>query len=326
MPDALFEVEPRELVRLVRVARRGPVLRPSPTVPGLYGLDLTAGCGHGCAYCPSRSAGRSAGDDRVYFDPETDERLGPALAALGLAVRRVVMSPSSDPLPPDRAIRSVAVRCADRILADGRELTILTRGRVPRALIDVLAAHPDRATVAIGLTSLSKTVTRALEPRAAAPSVRLRDLARLAAAGIDVEARLEPLIVGLTDTRENLRPLLGALAEAGVTRVVAHHLYRHAAATPRLLEALAPLGLAERIEDDFAGGPAFTLGTTGLTKHYPVATRQEGLARVIAWGAEFGLTVTTGAAQNPDLHRPDPIQIRPPARALATPTELAAAS
>lgn len=314
MPDVLFATEPQRGLHLVQVARRGPLLRPSATLPGVYGLDLTAGCGHGCAYCPSRSAGKDASLDRVLFDPATADRLGPALDALGASVRRVVLSPLSDPLPPDRAVRAVATRCAAIVLEQGRALTLQTRGRIPGALHAILARHPERATVAIGLTSLDKLVSRALEPRAAAPAIRLRDLKRLADAGVDVEARLEPLIVGLTDTRESLRPLLHAVAEAGVRRVVAHYLYRHSGTSTRLAEALAPLGLAERIDDDFAGGPAFALGSIGLTKHYPVEARREGLARLIAWGAEFGLTVTTGSAQNPDLPRPEAPPIRPIAR------------
>ena len=109
------------------------------------------------------------------------------------------------------------------------------------------------------------------------------------------------MIAGLTDTRENVVPLFRDLARAGVRRVVTHHLYLQAAMTTPLADALAPLGWSERGRDDFAGGPVFAIGSVGTTKHYPRSVRQESLARLVAWGAECGLVVTTGASQNPDL-------------------------
>jgi DNA repair photolyase len=69
---------------------------------------------------------------------------------------------------------------------------VLTRGRVPPALVEVLAAAPGRCRVAVGLTSLDRGLVRRLEPLAAPPRVRLRGLARLIEAGVRVEARLEP--------------------------------------------------------------------------------------------------------------------------------------
>src|SRR5436305_740687 len=96
--------------RLVRVARRGPLLRPSPTSVGVYGLDLTAGCLHDCVYCHIKSSSRYPGDDRVLFDPFTSEGIPEALDALELRPECVVLSPSSDPLPPNREVRNEAYK------------------------------------------------------------------------------------------------------------------------------------------------------------------------------------------------------------------------
>jgi DNA repair photolyase len=267
----------------------------------LYGLDLTAGCLHGCGFCHIRGSGRYPGDEIVRFDPFSSDALAASLDELGDAVRRDVLSPASDPLPPHRGVRAEAVRAAEVVLGRGRELVVMTRGRVPRALVDVMAAHPGRATLALGIATLSKPIVRALEPRAASPRGRLRDLARLAAAGVAVEARVEPLVAGLTDTRENLAPLFRALVAAGVTRAVAHYLFIHPGMIASLSRALEGFGLAEGWRDHFEGGPAFGLGSIGTTKHLPREARRAGLARLLALGAECGLAVTTGSAQNPDL-------------------------
>ncbi len=310
MRDAEFAVGTEPFPHMLARSRRGPILRPSPSFEGTFGLDLTAGCLHGCSYCQIRGSRTYPGPDRVYFDPRSALRLEAALDELGDAVRRVVLSPTSDPLPPDRAVRAEAVRVVEVLLERGVEVFVMTRGRIPRRLIERLSEHPGRATMAVGLLSLNKPLVRLLEPRAASPRGRLRDLARLVAAGVEVEARVEPMIAGLTDTRENVYPLFRDLARAGVRRVVTHHLYLQAAMTTPLADALAPLGWSERGRDDFEGGPVFSLGSIGTTKHYPRAVRQESLARLVAWGAECGLVVTTGSSQNPDLPQV-PIRTRP---------------
>ena len=300
--DTLFSTA-RPAQRLVRVARRGPLLRPSPTTAGVYGLDLTAGCGHGCPFCHIRSSSRYPGDDVVRFDPFSSGHLPAALDALDLRPDRVVLSPSSDPLPPLREVRSEAYNVVRVLLERDVGVQIMTRGRFSRAMIKLLGRHRDRVRVAIGLMTMEKELARVLEPRAASPESRLRDVRRLAEVGVDVEVRLEPLIPERTDTRENLAPIFARVAAVGITRVVAHYLYLHPTLADALDEAFLPLPWGERLRDEYEGGPVFRLGTLGSTKHLPVAVRREGLARMISLGMEYGLNVTTGASQNPDLPR-----------------------
>jgi DNA repair photolyase len=289
--------------RLIRVARRGPLLRPSPASAGTYGLDLTAGCGHGCPFCHIRSSSRYPGDDVVRFDPFSSEHLPAALDALDLAPDRVVLSPSSDPLPALREVRDEAYKVARILFERDVCVQIMTRGRFSRAMIELLSRHRDRARVAVGLMTMDKAIARTLEPRAASPTLRVRDVRRLIEAGVDVEVRLEPLIPERTDTADNLRPVFQAMAAVGVRKVVAHYLYLHPALADSLDESFQPLPWGERLRDEYEGGPVFRLGSLGATKHLPLAIRRAGLARMISLGMEFGLSVTTGSSQNPDLPR-----------------------
>jgi DNA repair photolyase len=302
MTDTLVQAWPQ----LQPVGRRGPVLRASTTQPSVYGVDLTAGCGHGCTFCHIRTQARYPGDDRLPFDPYTTEALAAALDEHGDEVRTIVLSPSSDPLPPIGPVRAEAVRVAEKVLESGRELVLMTRGRLPRRLVALLSEHPDRARVALGMMSLNKGIVRALEPRAASPRGRIRDLERLTRSGVTVEIRLEPLLPGLTDTRDNLAPLFHALARAGASRVVAHYMFMHRAIWPSLQRSLEPLGVVDAVRAAFEDGPLLTVGSVGTVRNVGRDARREGLARIMAWGAEFGLDVTTGATQNPDLPRTGP--------------------
>jgi hypothetical protein len=218
-------------------------------------------------------------------------------------VKTIVMSPLSDPFPPFRAVRAEAVRVAEVVFDGPYDLLVMSRGRFPRRMIELLSAHRDRARVALGLFSLNKSLVRSFEPLAASPLGRIRDLERLAKAGVAVEFRLEPLIPGLTDTRENLVPLFRRVRDAGVTTVVAHYLFQHHAIETSLNQVLSAHACGDRLALSFLAGPKISVGSMGTVRNLPREVREDGLARVMSWGSEFGLTVSTGSAQNPDLSR-----------------------
>ena len=301
----------RLLPELVRVERRGPVLRAAksklkPGNNGTFGIDLTAGCLVDCPFCHVRASSFFPGEGRVLFDPATADRLAEELKGFHELPRRVVLSPTSEPLPPCRIIRRETGRVIDLLLDRGIDVVLVTRGRIDRKTIARFAKSLDRVRVAVPFVSLDWTLHRALEPHAARPEVRIRQIARLIDAGVPVEARLEPIIARLNDSREALGPLFRALASIGVRDVLAHHLFIIPAMLEPLQKALAPFGLAERLSEDYRGGPVFSLGSLGATKHLPLDRRRESLARVSALAAESGILIQTGASQNPDFRRSEP--------------------
>ena len=293
----------KNFAALTLVARRGPLLRPSPTTPGVFGIDLTAGCLHACPFCHIRDLPRYPGDARVLFDPLVTGRLEEAIDGLAEAPRLVVLSPASDPLPARRDVRDAAHRVIEVLIRREVNILVMTRGRVSRSLAALLASRPDKAKVAIGLMTRDRPLSRLLEPAAASPIARIRAVERLTTAGVPVEIRLEPMIPGLTDTAENLRPLFSTLAGAGARKVVAHYLFQTPRAGERLVESLRPIGWSEKIVDQFATGPVFPVGSQRIAKHVPLDARKAGFAHLGALAAEFGLLIDTGSAQNPDLPR-----------------------
>jgi DNA repair photolyase len=327
MPNALSPTLPfREPVArasrvpLVRIKRRGPLLIPSPASPGVFGIDLTAGCPHGCPFCYVRGSALYPGPDRILFDPFSAETLTQLLATVRELPLRIVLSPTSDPLPvTSHEIRAETHAIVELLLRRGIEVVLLTRGAVPRSLISLLAAHKERARVELAFTTTDRALARILEPEAATPRTRLRSIERLIAADVPTVVRFEPLIAGLTDTREHVESLFRELAKRGASRVIAHYLYLQPAMIEPLRNALAPLGWQERVTEAYEGGPVFSIGSVGTTKHLPTERRREGLAKVFAWGAEHGLIVETGATQNPDFPRPrtqsQPEPIKEPRRA-----------
>ena len=140
------------------------------------------------------------GAGRVLFDPGTADRLAGELALLTESPRRVVLSPTSEPLPLSRPVRRETGKIIDLLLDRGIDVVLVTRGRIDRKMIARFAGALDRVRVALPFVSLDWTLHRALEPLAARPEVRIRRLERLIDAGVSVEVRLEPIIAGLNDS------------------------------------------------------------------------------------------------------------------------------
>src|SRR5258707_14892663 len=119
MPEAEL-ASGRRKPRWAETHLRGPILRPSlGTTPGVLGIDLTAGCAHGCPFCHIRSSPLFPGEHRVLYDPSISRRLEWTLESLDRSPKLVVLSPASDPFPPHREVRNQAQR-AIKILLDRR--------------------------------------------------------------------------------------------------------------------------------------------------------------------------------------------------------------
>src|SRR3712207_9367012 len=67
--------------------------------------------------------------------------------------------------------------------------------------------------------SLDRDLARRIEPRAPTPESRLRAVARLAEAGIDVGVNVMPVLPGITDGPDAMDALVRSVARAGATHI-----------------------------------------------------------------------------------------------------------
>src|SRR5262249_39569887 len=146
--------------------------------------------------------------------------------------------------------------------------------------------------VVVGLTTLDRATQRVLEPLAAPPRLRLRQLEQLTALGVNTQVALEPLIPGLTDTRENLEAVLEAVALAGVRRVTTGYMFLRSRVQENLERVLKPRGIWEDVAGAFRGGPVLEGDTIAAARYLPRWRRQRTYATLMALGARLGITVT----------------------------------
>jgi DNA repair photolyase len=94
-------------------------------------------------------------------------------------------------------------------------VAITTKGTLIERDLDILApmAATGLARVGISVTTLDASLSRQMEPRAAAPKRRLQMIRRLTDAGIPVRVMVAPVVPGLTD--HELEPILQAAKDAG---------------------------------------------------------------------------------------------------------------
>ena len=89
----------------------------------------------------------------------------------------------------------------------------LTRGQVH---VQAVFRQVDAQCGAVGAGRGQQILQRVLEPLSAPPRMRLKQIRQMRKLKIPVQAALEPLVPGVTDTRENLLAVLEKLADVGI--------------------------------------------------------------------------------------------------------------
>lgn len=217
--------------------------RQVPEFCGRWSLDLTAGCEHGCLYCPFQR----------YQALVLRRRHGGRPVARRLSLRRFVAGPDlppelllsahTDPCAP--AARAGMVRVLQHVLPRGVRVEVVTKGVVPTRALELLAAAGERADLSVGVASLDARRNATLEPGCPPASERLDNLRRARACGLArLTARLDPLLPGVDDEPGRLRLLLDEVARLGGRAVVASHLFLAARTHRPALRALPLLGTA----------------------------------------------------------------------------------
>jgi pyruvate-formate lyase-activating enzyme len=265
------------------------------------GLDLVKGCVHRCGFCTARAYANAPGDEVVFLYTGTTEILETELAAQASSLRAVLLCPSTDPFPPLAEVQAETCRLIPVLARHGVQAWLMTRGYIRPAALKIVAAYQKHLKITIPLITMDRALQRTLEPLTAPPRMRLRQIRRLRELGIAVQVALDPLLPGLTDTRENLTSLLDALERIGVTSVTAGYLFLRPRMQENLVAALRPFGFDDQVIDAYAGGPILEAGEITPARFLPKSRRQRGYAALMALAADRGITIRISALSNPDF-------------------------
>ncbi len=196
----------------------------SPDISFDRSINPYRGCEHGCSYCFARPThaylGLSPGLDfetRLFAKPNAAALLEKELAAPNYTPRTIAMGTNTDPYQPierthriTRSVLEVLERC-------NHPVGIVTKSHLVTRDIDLLApmAGKGLVKVALSVTTLDRTLSRQMEPRAATPERRLEAITRLTEAGIPTAVMVAPIVPGLNDSE--IESILSAASAAGAS-------------------------------------------------------------------------------------------------------------
>ncbi|ABM51374.1 PA0069 family radical SAM protein [Burkholderia pseudomallei] len=196
----------------------------SPDIPFNVSLNPYRGCEHGCIYCFARPThsylGLSPGLDfesRIYAKVNAAELLARELAKPRYVPEPIALGVNTDAYQPVERERRITRQVIQVMHDHGQPFAAITKSSLIERDLDLLAPMAERRQVmaAVTITTLDPELARALEPRAATPSRRLRTIRALRDAGVPVGVSIAPMIPFVTEP--DLERVLEACADAGAT-------------------------------------------------------------------------------------------------------------
>jgi len=180
----------------------------SPDIGFDRSINPYRGCEHGCIYCFARPThaymGLSAGLDfetSLFAKPNAAKILEQELAKKSYKPRTIAIGTNTDPYQPIEKQWRIMREILEVLEAANHPVAIVTKSALVTRDIDILSrmAAKGLAKVAISITSLDRKLSRAMEPRAATPGLRLKAMRDLSNAGIPVSVMVAPVIPALND-------------------------------------------------------------------------------------------------------------------------------
>lgn len=217
----------------------------SPRMSFRWTINPYRGCEFGCVYCYARYTHEfldqhdpMAFERRIYVKRDAAEALARNLARTALGEDQIALGTATDPYQPaerkfglTRAMLEVFSRMG------GFNLSITTKSSLITRDLDLLRRINERSqlSVSFSLITLSRRLQRILEPRAPRPSLRLRALHDLTAAGIRCNVLMMPMIPGLTDNPPAIERVIQAARQAGASGLWWRSLFLMPAAARRFI-------------------------------------------------------------------------------------------
>jgi DNA repair photolyase len=194
----------------------------SPDIPFDRSINPYRGCEHGCVYCFARPShaymGLSPGLDfetRLFAKPDAAELLERELSRPGYEPRVIAIGTNTDPYQPAEKNWRLMRGILEVLERFNHPVGIVTKSALILRDIDILSRMAERGLVKVrmSLTTLDRTLSRSMEPRAATPAKRLAAIRALNEAGIPCGVMVAPIIPGIND--HEIERLLDSAAAAG---------------------------------------------------------------------------------------------------------------
>jgi DNA repair photolyase len=200
-------------------------------VPGSrYGFSWTInafrGCSHACAYCFARrthtyldmDAGRDF-EREIVVKVNVPELLRAELARPSWKRELVALGTNTDPYQWVESRYRMMPEILEALEAAETPVSVLTKSPLVMRDVEIYERMAKKLPVSVNLSvpTLDEEAWRATEPHTPSPAARLDAVAELRRRGIDSGVLIAPLMPGINDDPEQVRPILERAKSAGAT-------------------------------------------------------------------------------------------------------------
>ena len=197
--------------------------------PFAWTINPYRGCELGCRYCYARYTHEFMGftrwqdfEEKIYIKRNAARILRRELTPARLKDQQIALGTATDPYQPaERRYRVTQSLLEVMVHAEDLRLSITTKSDLITRDLDLLRriALRNRLRVYFTITTLDRTLARALEPRVSLPERRLAALRTLADAGIPAGVALSPIMPDLTDDPASLEAVIAAARAHGANHL-----------------------------------------------------------------------------------------------------------
>jgi DNA repair photolyase len=292
------------MVTIIRSDRRSAVLTPSSLacLSHMPTINLTSGCAHGCVYCYTRGYSTHPGENKVILYQNNLDKLKEELAHKRKRPQAVYFSPSSDIFQPVPEVLELGYHVIEFLLSQEVGVAFLSKGKIPEKTMKLFLDNAGKVRAQIGITTLDENIQRVFEPNTTSPGERIEQLAKLVAGGIAAEARLDPVLPGLTDNEDTLWQLFSALSKVGAKSVAVSTLFLRSSVLESLKRNVQNTELLQRLLAFYRDAKRMAIhAESSSVIALPSAVRKEIYTRIGRIAGEHDIKLSICACKNPDL-------------------------
>ncbi len=214
----------------------------------------------------------------------------------------VYFSPSCDAFQPVKQVLDTTYSLMALLLEKGIGVSFLTKGRIPDRFIALFKLHSNNVNAHVGITTLNRQLQKQIEPHAATPGIRLKNIRALTQIGILPEIRFDPLMPGLTDSTGNLGSLLKILGRSGIKRVGLNYLFLRPIINKNIREGLRHTKAMEKISQAFCDNVDLQLlASKSRVKALNLDFRQKQYKYISLLAKQYGIKTYVCGYKNPDI-------------------------
>lgn len=180
----------------------------SPDISFDQSINPYRGCEHGCIYCYARPShayvNLSPGLDfesKIFYKNNAAELFENEIAKKNYVCKTIVIGANTDPYQPAESQLQITRSLLEVAVQYSHPIAIITKSSLIVRDLDLLAllAEKNLIRVAVTITTLDTQLKRILEPRASAPSARLRVIKELSTVKVPVTVMSAPMIPMIND-------------------------------------------------------------------------------------------------------------------------------